>query len=226
MRHIDANAFEPRGTPAALGVGEIHLWFFPHWEKTRVGAESPRVRAWLAAYLGREPEALRIDRGADGKPFLISESLAFNLSHSGDALMLAVGTDTDIGVDLERLERPRRADELARRWFHGSEADALGAVPRENRLNAFIGLWSCKEAVLKAQGTGIANGLHRAVFRMDDNGIVLGAAAESQVTGYDLVRFAPAPGLVGALAWSNGPRTVKCFRYAGPMYGTIDTNAQ
>ena len=84
------------------------------------------LRALLARYADAEPSALRFAEGAHGKLQLVWEAsqgnrrandasptdrLRFNLSHSGEALLVAGALDREVGVDVElprRSTRPRR----------------------------------------------------------------------------------------------------------------------
>jgi 4'-phosphopantetheinyl transferase len=214
MRTIPSSDFLACPEPPLLREDEIHVWLFPDWPDSRDSAASPLVRRWLAGYDGRNASELRVDRREDGKPFLVDSTLQFNLSHSRGALLLALARDTPVGVDLENPERQPRALDLADRWFHPSEVAALTALDEPMRASAFLRLWCCKEAVLKATGSGIANGLAQAVFRLDSDGRVVGFGDANSIGGYGLVQLEPAVGLMGALAWRGGNKPVKVFRYA------------
>src|SRR5215211_1535563 len=54
------------------------------------------LRSVVARYLGSQPETLRFEYGAYGKPALGSgHTLRFNLSHSNEVALLAVALDAD-----------------------------------------------------------------------------------------------------------------------------------
>ncbi len=75
----------------------------------------------------------------------------FNLSHSGDFVMLAI-SDTPVGCDIER----KRKAILSHHVFHPKELELLRSLPEGNaRDYEFLRLWTTKEAFLKAIGTGI-----------------------------------------------------------------------
>lgn len=83
----------------------------------------------------------------DGKPFL-ADGPAFNLSHSGDYCALAVG-EGKVGIDIERMEEANLpALEMT------ASADELAWVRQGDRLQRLYTLWTCKEALAKAIGTG------------------------------------------------------------------------
>ncbi len=70
------------------------------------------------------------------------------------AAVTAIGP---VGVDLEPV-RPVDTLALARRWFPAPEAAWLAGLPSGQRDEAFLGLWTQKEAIAKALGTGLRGG--------------------------------------------------------------------
>lgn len=112
------------------------------------------LRHLLALRLGRDPRELRFALGENGKPALAAGELEFNVSHSGERVAIAIAAGTAVGVDIER-ERPRRNPvALARRFFAPAEA---AEVVRD--AARFFPIWTAKESVIKALGTGLATDL-------------------------------------------------------------------
>jgi 4'-phosphopantetheinyl transferase len=210
VRFLANEHFVPQSEPTSLDDGEIHVWFFPRWPDVRDSAKSPIVREWLARYLDTAVANVRVDVQPNGKPRLHDGSLHFNVSHSGNAMLLALSRKQEIGVDLEFSRRPRRVVELAERWFDPAEAAALQLLPESLRQTAFLNLWTCKEAVLKADGGGIASGLHRIAFLMNETGEIDSAIDRS----WNVVRLEPEPGYPGAVAWQGADVPVRTFVYA------------
>ncbi|MDP5292715.1 4'-phosphopantetheinyl transferase superfamily protein [Oceanimonas sp. CHS3-5] len=118
------------------------------------------LRQRLSQLLHHDPAAFDISLNNRGKPELASGDWQFNLSHSGSLLALALSPRTAVGVDLEtrRLDAPRIA-RLAGRYLAGAEQRRLANSPHP--AHDFQQLWTVKEAVLKAEGGGIANNLDR-----------------------------------------------------------------
>jgi len=113
------------------------------------------LRALLSAYAGGLPTALHFTAGPGGKPSLAGSALQFNLSHSAGRAVLAVSRST-VGADIEHHRERLDPLGLAARYFFGAERDAIGAAPPDERTATFLRYWVAKEAVLKAQGVGLA----------------------------------------------------------------------
>ena len=220
MREIMAADFIPARPPQALRKNEIHLWFYPSWEgSTRAVAESPVMRDLLASYLGSAPADLLIERDSHGKPRLAGARLQFNVSHSAGAVLVGVSHAQPLGVDLELSRRSRPVLDLARRYFDPGETAALMDLPESRQQAAFLGLWSCKEAMLKAQGRGIAFGLHRVVFALDaaTGAVTRLQALDGEVAAeWSIQRLCPAAGAAAAVAWRGPECSVRAFR-ASPI---------
>lgn len=168
----------------------------------------PQVHASLAQWLQRAPEQpLPLARDVHGRPRLVPPYADRDAgwSHSGDRLLLAMGRDVELGVDLERLRPRPRVLELARRFFAPGEADWLQALAAPVREAQFLRLWCAKEAVLKAHGRGIAFGLHRLQFEAADPAAPLQLQACDPALGapgqWRLHEWTPLDGYHAALAW-------------------------
>jgi 4'-phosphopantetheinyl transferase len=126
------------------------------------------LRHILAHYLSVSADSIRIDTSTHGKPYLPDyPELAFNLSHTGDALMVAVAELCQLGVDIEQCKpRPMLAD-LANRCFGSEELTYWQQLPEAEQLRAFYQFWTRKEAFVKATGFGIALGMKDCVLNPD-----------------------------------------------------------
>lgn len=117
------------------------------------------LRQTLAEYVACAPAELQFAVGLHGKPFLSGHELYFNLSHSGDSLLLAVSDLQAIGVDIETVRDRDNLPGIAERSFSAAELAYWQALPEAERVSAFFRLWTIKEAFVKAVGRGIALGL-------------------------------------------------------------------
>lgn len=152
-----------------------------HYTRQELRDEQLVTRAGLRSSLSQysdsvKPEHWVFERSERGKPTLGDDSpmqeLSFNLSHSGHWLAIGVTVDNLIGVDLQRRHHQKPLTELAERFFSETEAQNLAELPESRQSEHFFRLWTLKEAYLKARGLGIANGLDKARFHIDNNGLI------------------------------------------------------
>ena len=202
-----------------LATDDVDLWLLEldaetaHRDVTK--AAHRLLGTLLMRYAGVDspPEILRTERGKPYAPAL--DGLDFNLSHARNHVLIAFARKQPLGVDIERIDRRIEIEDLARRFFAAAEADALEALPEAARPAAFVRLWTCKEAVLKALGLGISFGLDKACFHLGADGIPSDLAELPAIAGrpadWQLVLLEPAPGFLGALAWRGPPRQIRTF---------------
>ncbi len=212
---VHASMFRParvRDVAASLDVDAVHLWWLPY---RRARGRAP-LKALLAAYLDVPVEAVTVVEDAHGRPRLDApHALDFNWSHSGEHALVAVARGLPaLGVDIERRRARPRALALAERFFAPSEYVMLESLPAGARDDAFMRLWTAKEAVLKAHGRGLAYGLARVRFSLDDAGArplaFFGDVGEPRQWHFDGLEIAP--GLLGAVAWRGAERSLHRFR--------------
>jgi 4'-phosphopantetheinyl transferase len=79
--------------------------------------------------------------------------MAFNLSHSGDWVVLAFGRNRNIGVDVEMIKVDLDVQSIASRYFTAEEAALIENAA--DRQTTFFHLWARKEAYVKACGSGL-----------------------------------------------------------------------
>ena len=132
------------------------------WDERRRG-RFLRSRAWLrlivGCHLDIDPATVRFVEAGRGKPAIEDGGdLSFSLSRSEDTALVALTRGRAVGVDVERIRALDHAG-IAERFFSPAEASALAALPDAARQAAFFGMWARKEAVLKATGEGIGDGV-------------------------------------------------------------------
>jgi 4'-phosphopantetheinyl transferase len=114
------------------------------------------LRLLLSHYLNVQPDAINFEFSRYGKPYLAGTPLHFNISHSGDWVLLAFSRPYEIGIDVEQQVDRRDLPLLAAQYFSPAEAAALKSLPAENQLPGFYDGWTRKEAYIKGQGAGLA----------------------------------------------------------------------
>jgi 4'-phosphopantetheinyl transferase len=115
------------------------------------------LRGILALYLGCPPQRLPLQTALAGRPCLgeTAASIDFNVSHSGDRALIAVAPGRcRVGVDVEKVIALGDLDRLASALCTPAERQAFAGMPPADRLQSFFALWTSREAVIKAIGTG------------------------------------------------------------------------
>lgn len=153
-------------------------------DRARFSTGRALTRLILGERLGVAPDVVPIAQRCatcgspgHGKPLLAARGPAFNISHAGDRVGVAI-TDRDaVGLDVELLPdapppwRERRTDDLrsgedtdtdperarlAAIALASDEHAFYTALPRSERGAAVVRWWTRKEAVLKVTGVGLA----------------------------------------------------------------------
>jgi 4'-phosphopantetheinyl transferase len=125
-------------------------------DRNRFAVGRAQLRTLLAAYTGVAPARLRFAYGLYGKPSAPETGLTFNMSHSHDRAVLAVGDGLELGIDIEKLQAAGWTDEVAEQFFSPAEVAVLRALPCATRPAAFLSCWTRKEAFIKARGDGLS----------------------------------------------------------------------
>lgn len=122
-----------------------------HWISCRAG-----LRHILGEVIGMPAGDVPIIISENGKPLLAPpfSYIHFNLSHCEDLAAVAWSTAGPVGIDLEPLRRAPDLLECVGIFCHPLEIAALSKNPRE-RANQLLEIWTAKEAILKALGSGL-----------------------------------------------------------------------
>ncbi len=192
-------------------------------ERTRAGrfifeADRRRFRAarWalrriLGERLGVPPAEVAFRILPGGKPALAppfdGTGVRFNLSHSGDLLLVALADGREVGADVERAREDLDWPALSARFLPaGSVATLAALAPAEGRA-AFFRAWTLAEALGKAAGVGLA--IHDERHRETLAALAARPPGEPfplEWSGrkFRLLSFEPRPGFAGALAVEEG----------------------
>ncbi len=99
-------------------------------------------------------DGISLHKDTRGKPQVPGSGVHLSLSHSGRCLVVAVGP-VDLGVDIEYLRYPDKWPALLR-WIAAPGERAEAATGTD-----FLRVWTAKESLVKALGSGLDYGLHR-----------------------------------------------------------------
>ena len=176
------------------------------------------LRILLGRYIDRPPLSVSFGQNEFGKPCLVppeaASRLTFNLSHTRHIALLAVATVYTVGVDVEEI-RPIEPG-LVERHFSSQEQTALKALTGGDWLEGFYNCWTRKEAILKAEGSGLNVKLDAFDVSLmpREQATVLGVRADAGFTSdWHLTELRPALGFVGALATDAPPANIICYRF-------------
>ena len=215
-------AFNPVEAIPALASGEIHLWLWCLSDPVaprQLPSLARRELVYLLKAYANSDLAPVFKQGEHGKPYVTAAGFPhFNVSHGGDRVAFAFCRDQELGVDVERgaMRRGHSALDLATRFFAADEAAALAKLGDAQGERAFLHLWTCKEAGLKALGHGLSFGLERLRFALGSSGepealLSIGDEAGSPVE-WQIHRFDAGSEHVGSLAWRGPPKSIRTFR--------------
>jgi 4'-phosphopantetheinyl transferase len=179
-----------------------------HFEGDRKNfiARRSLLRAILGHYLNVEPAQVSLAYEERGKPRLAGPDrpapLHFNCSHSRNLALCAVGRFAPLGVDVEQLRPMPEMADIGAAFCSARENARINAAPPEKKLEVFFGLWTRKEAYLKATGEGIAGSL----AQLD---------CSEAPPGWSVHTLSPAPGFAAALACAGTAARLLCWQWIG-----------
>ncbi len=124
-------------------------------DRHRYSAGRTALRRILGDRMGADPRSLPIAYGLHGRPYL-HDGPSFNVSHTAGWCAIAVDDRRLVGIDMEDTTREVEIEAVASRVFSSYELDSFGVLARGEQRSRFFELWTAKEAVLKALGTGFS----------------------------------------------------------------------
>ncbi len=115
------------------------------------------LRLALSSRFGRHPSEWSFTPDGNGKchltPITGLPAVDFSISHSENAVAVAVSDSCRAGVDVECLD-PRLVENSVEAVFTGTELVCLAGLPQEKRWRETLRLWTAKEAYAKLLGLG------------------------------------------------------------------------
>lgn len=150
------------------------------------------LRTLLARELGMAMLTAEFSANRWGKPVLPGSGLEFSLSHSGNAVWVALCRGIAVGIDVEKTDTaidPHAFAEI----LHPAEHAELLMLSKNEAQSAFLRCWTRKEAVIKAIGEGLQRPL--ASFRVRTDELIgdwIAEAPDVPVAGWSAADL-PAP---------------------------------
>ncbi len=162
--HVDLRPDEDREARAVelLDEEERPRWnrFLVKRAKRQFSLCRAALRINLCERLGCSNQDLSFGYLEHGKPFARVKGrrppVNFNVSHSGEHGLIAFGEHDQLGVDVEVRVSRDDFDGIGKRVYGQAERRALESAEGKAKLRLFYRLWSLKEALIKALGTGFS----------------------------------------------------------------------
>lgn len=106
------------------------------------------LRKYISGWLSISPLDVNLTINPFGKPEILNTPFHFNMSRSGNHLAFYFGPK-EVGIDIESIRTASPFIEVAKLHFHFNEQQFISSDID------FFTIWTRKEAVLKAMGTGL-----------------------------------------------------------------------
>jgi len=188
-------------------------------DRLRFAAGRVVLKYLVGGYLDLPPQTLHFDLGERGKPFLaVASDLQFNLSHSGDWIVVGISKTAAVGVDVERVVPLPDRHSLLQAYFSPGERQRVESVPAERRLKTLYEAWARKEAYLKMLGRGLVDDLDRIDCSTGRPGEMWVSTSAEQRSPVTLHEACPAAGYVAALVSSHPGIAVRCWTLSGSAF--------
>lgn len=181
------------------------------------------LREQLSRYCGIPAGELRFTTVGNGKPALApglsNQSVQFNISHSGGAVLLGFTRLAEVGVDIEAGNR--HLDDLmgvAESFFAPGETAALKRLSADQQRRGFLNCWTRKEAFIKVHGEGLSRDLNSFEVELAPNAAprllrLDGSTAAAE--RYSLYAVDPDPDHVAAICLPARPAKLEAFAWNG-----------
>jgi 4'-phosphopantetheinyl transferase len=173
----------------------------PEIKKKQIASKT-LLRQTLARYLNQSAETIKLAKTAYGKPYLVDyPQINFNLSHTGDVMLVAISAIGAVGVDVEQTKLQRKDfSGLVEKCFAKVEKAHWYSLPVAEQEAEFYRYWTRKEAFVKAIGRGLAIGLEHCVLSSGKSPYFISLPKEyGTVTNWQVVDLDLEANLFGAL---------------------------
>ena len=161
------------------------------------------LRLLLSGYTGVPASDIAFEYSENGKPHVEGSDIDFNVSHSGEWVVLAIGRSRNIGVDIEMINRELDVMAIASRYFTPEEIARI--ENSEDRHAEFFQLWARKEAYVKACGSTLFRELRSFAI----------PAGDGEKDGWHFCRLEAGSKYVAAVVTDNITASVPCFDFGG-----------
>lgn len=173
------------------------------------------LRSLLGHYLKANPKEIDFEYSEYGKPFYLKNGdLDFNVSHSGNQIIIGFAKEQVIGVDIEKIKEDFDPLDLAKNFFSKEEIKALAQTKESEVFQAFYRCWTRKESFIKAVGEGLSYPLDSFAVTIDNDDearFLKIFNAQDSKKDWHLNSFVPAEGYIAAITTDGNPKIIEYF---------------
>ena len=180
------------------------------------------LKVLLAKYSTIAPHLIKLSISSNGKPYLQDNSLQlqFNLSHTSDIVLLVFGLHEAVGVDVEAVKNDPMHLDIAKSYFSRAEQKQL---LEEYKPDYFFRCWTRREALLKANGSGLVDGLEELYVTegahwLSGSGKAVQSLKHQQ---YQLWSLEPEPGYLATICTAGDAKGLKFMDATSSLLGQL-----
>ena len=123
---------------------------YKHWESAQASLLGKMLLLYGMKKMQLDFSLDDIIVGYKDRPY-IHKDFDFNISHSGEFVMVAISKGAKVGIDIEKHRKLEVA--LFRKYFNDHEWNRIEQAA--DPLRAFFELWAIKESAIKCDGRGV-----------------------------------------------------------------------
>ncbi len=156
--NMDALSIYPKDISKVLSPDELdraNKFKFPK-DREHFILRRYQLRFILSKYCVCQPNEVMLRYNSYKKPFIYIpefEGIKFNLSFSGNLMVVGLSKNNDIGIDIEKVRQMHDLENIAMENFSLQEVKYLKGT--SDKTTTFFKIWTRKEAFIKATGNGM-----------------------------------------------------------------------
>jgi 4'-phosphopantetheinyl transferase len=201
-----------RLAPYLLSSDELLRAARYHFEKDRRVYESGHVfiRKVLSHYTQIEPADLQLSPIVNQKPRLGNSPfpIHFNITHSANKIIVAIGFNSDVGIDVEKVIPDFDMHGFSEANYHPNEQSKFRSLKNDQESDYFYKIWTRKEAWLKLTGEGVNDKLKTLDFSETSNEFKVNIKDHPDLYMYS---WKETPEYMVTLATFKSPSKIKLF---------------
>lgn len=198
----------PVGWPSSSSAQELTRFRRLRCPESRLQFAMGRhlARGALSAMMAVPPDAWKFTVGEHGRPEVAwprnCKPPTFSISHTSGLVAVAVGNHSQMGLDVEKVDRDFEFADVAEAVFTQAELKWMSQGGADGARSRFYDLWCLKEAYMKARGLGFSLAPNSFEIAVRDGSIELqrGPDCDPDPGRWQFCLLRPAPDMAMAIA--------------------------